>query len=380
MSSISPQYSNRAEIADQYRAQQAEKEDIQAQNEAEINNLKRSYEAEKQDLKDRFEASLQADKANTYEHLRNAKAQLNREERMMDSLQSQAMDQKKHNYALESIRTEREGRSELQNLSERYHEAEEYQRNQLNTAENEIRTNHKKTAEGILTDSQNKLNALKQEKQEFLEKQQATHAQALDQIQDHYQGIRNQQVETYQNDIQNVAHKISADLNSRKLAGATYVQKYDSKSADPFYQIQRFDSDLLDIGEAYVLRVKVPQYERKQFRIQLSGQELQLAGARTSDESLKLEPGRTVSTKSYQNITERYKLDTPVDARAMTQREDGDWMEYTIPKFSATHRIADQYQKSPYTDDPKANQELTFIKSLPTPTIPRKPDGNSGNA
>ena len=370
MSSINPQYPNRTELADQYRSQQTEKDELNKQSEAEIDNLKHAYAERKEELKDRYETAYQSEKANTYEHLRNAKSQLNREERMMDSLQGQEMDQKKHNFAIESIQTERDGRKELTQLQERYHSAEEFERNKLLSAEHEIHDTHKQTAENILAASQKKLNALQAEKADFLEKQQTVHGQALNQIDEHYQNIRTDQTKIYQNDIENVAHKVANDLDARKLAGATYVQKYVSKQSDPFYQIQRFESDLLDIGDSYVLRVKVPEYERKQFRIQLSGQELQLSGARTSDESLNLEPGRTIATKSYQNITERYKLDSPVDVRSLTQKNDGDWIEYTIPKFNATHRISDAWKKNAYTDD-QTTKELTFIKTLPTPTVPK---------
>jgi HSP20 family molecular chaperone IbpA len=97
----------------------------------------------------------------------------------------------------------------------------------------------------------------------------------------------------------------------------------------------------MDIGDAYVLRVKVPEYERKQFKVHVAGQEIQLQGVRTSDEKVDLEPGRSVATRSYQNISERYALDAPVDGKSMVYKEEGDWVEYTIPKFGQNHRVSD---------------------------------------
>ena len=376
MASINSSSPSRADLTDQYRAQQAEKDQVKEQNEAEIENLKKAYAAQKEDLKDRYETSLQTDRQHTYENLRNTKMQLNREERQMDAVKNELLNQKQSEFTHEAVQTEQEGRAHLTQLRQQYVTAEDYERGKLLSAENEIRTGHKQVAEHILSDSQKKIEALRAEKMNYLEDQKTLHAQALGQIEGHYQDIRTQNLNTYQTDIQNVAHKISEDLNQRKLAGAEVIQKFDSKQGDPFYQIKRFESDLLDIGDAYVLRVKVPEYDRKQFRVQISGQEMQLSGVRSFDETVKLDSDRSISSKSYQNVSERYRLASPVDGRALTQKEDGEWMEYHLPKFGPNHRLVSQYHSpTSFADDKVAETELKFIDTLPTPTIPGNAKG-----
>lgn len=370
MASISSQPPSRTDLNEQYRAQQAEKEEVRDQNETEIENLKKAYNAQKQDLKDRFEASAIAEKNATYENLRNMKSQLNRDERQMDAMQKELIGQKSANFTKEALDTEREGRTKVSNLRQQYVSAEETERNKLLEAEQLIRTDHKKSAEWLINNSQKKVEALRQEKEAFLENQKLTHAEALNQIEGHYHGIRADQLKAYQGEMQNVANQVGNDLDQRKLAALTYVKKHDTKQADPFYQLKRFDSDLLDIGDAYMLRVKVPEYERKQFRVQVSGQDIQLSGVRSSDETVQLEPGRSISTKSYQNISERYNLDSPVDGRSLTMKPEGDWLVYTLPKFGINHRVSDQYKGQSYREKEPIGKELDFVNTLPKPEVP----------
>jgi hypothetical protein len=97
---------------------------------------------------------------------------------------------------------------------------------------------------------------------------------------------------------------------------------------------------------------------------------------RTNQEKIEVEPGRWISTHSNQSVSERYPLDTPVDGRAMTMREEGEWIEYHIPKFNQTHRFADsRAPKRIHDQDLALVQEIEFPKSLPKPTIVK---GNSG--
>lgn len=377
MSSISSQYPAQAAIADQYKAKEAQKEEIRTQNETEIENLKKAYALQKEDVKDRYESSLQNERQATYEHLRNTKSQLNREERALDALKNQAIGEKKREFTREEIETEAEGRKTLTDLRQKFAATEDLERAKIQQAEAQIRGDHHKTAEAILHESQKKVDTLRDEKAAYLENQKITHAQALNQIFDHYQDSRAQTLQGYQHEIQDLAHKTSTDINERRIASGTYIQNLQQKEDDPFYQLSRFDSQLVDAGDAYVLRVKAPEYERSQMRVQISGQEMQLSGVRTADNTVKLEEGRTVSSKSYQNITERFKLDQAVDPRNLSRREDGEWVEYRLPKFDG-HGRSQLRSNAVVYDDPHrsdGSKELDFINTLPTPTIPAQARG-----
>jgi hypothetical protein len=373
MSTISSQGTNRAELAEQYTTAKAEKEELASEHEADMNHLKKSFNTEKADLQDRFESSIQADKLTLYDNLRRTKQQGAREERDFESATKHAINQSATQLKREEISTEQEGRAHVTAAIQKYAAAEEYERNKGLAAETIVRTDHKKNAEHIIQDSQKRLNDLAEEKTQYLENAKEGHSVALGEIRDHYEDARAGTVKQYNSESALLQQRANEALNSRRLAAITTVEKFDQKKEDPFYQIKRFDSDLLDMGTSYMLRVKVPQYERGQFKVSVAGQEIQLHGVRTSDEKVKLEEGREVASRSYQNISERYSLDSPVDGKSMTFREAGDWVEYTIPKFGANHKLSDQFRHPQnMQEDETIGRELTFKDTLPTATPRRK--------
>ncbi len=379
MSSISSsQGPSRAELSEQYNTQKAEKQELEAAHNAEMDHLKNSYAIQKADSADRFETSIQAEKGAHYEHLRNLKSQLNREQKSLEHQREEVIGGKTSQLKLDEIKTERDGRSRINEVMRKYAEAEAYERKRMLEAETEIRTDHRKNAELIIGDSQKRLSALSEEKAAYLDSQKLSHSTALNEMQTHFQGMRGHTEKQYNQELNTLQARAKTDLTERKLASATVLKNFETPLQDPFYGIKRFESDLLDIGEAYVLRVKVPDYERKQFKVQVAGQEIQLTGVRTNDQKAELEPGRTVATRSYQNVTERYALDTPVDGRSMVYKEDGEWLEYTLPKFGQHHRISDQYRKPlGYAEDKSLAKDLEFKNTLPRPASV-KDDGNSG--
>jgi HSP20 family molecular chaperone IbpA len=377
MASINPQYAARTELADQYKAQQAEKDELQAAHEAEINRLKKSYASEKANLEDHFESGAQAEKSQGYDRLRNLKSQINREERNLESTRRTVVDQKTDQLRHDELAADTDGRARVKNAIEKYTAAEDFERKKSIAAENEIRTGHKKNAETILNDSQKRLDALALEKTNYLDEQKTTHAAAMDEIKGHYMDARTQTEQQFNSEAKALQTRVDQTLNDRRVANAKVLEKFDTKNEDPFYQIKRFESDLLDVGDAFVLRVKVPEYERKQFKVEVAGQEIQLKGVRSSDETAKLEPGRTVGTRSFQAMTERYSLSAPVDGRSMSYVEDGEWLEYTLPKFGPNHRIDDATRKtSSLKEDLAIGKELNFKDTLPVPDLSRK--GGSG--
>ena len=141
------------------------------------------------------------------------------------------------------------------------------------------------------------------------------------------------------------------------------------RQEDPFYRLARFESTLEDAGETFVLRVKVPEYERDKFHVQVSGQEIQIRGTRSNNEKAEVEPGRWVNTASYQNVAEKFQLPVPVDGRSLTRRDDGDYLEFSIHKFGPDHRMNERtLTKTDLRDDHQLSAALDFPSSLPRPT------------
>ncbi|MBS1958902.1 MAG: hypothetical protein JST80_05470 [Bdellovibrionales bacterium] len=378
MSKISSDYSGRDELQEQYRAQQEAKEQIRDQNEQELDRLKQSYAAQKADNADRFERSIQAEKINHYDQLRKTKRELNREQARLETDGRKIISQKTADNTKAELAAAREGESRVNEVKQKYAASEEYERNQMLNAQNEIRTNHRRSAEAILKDSETKIGKLHDDKAKALEQAQTTHAIALQQMEDHYNGLRTGAQEQYESGLKNLYQRTQDEFGQKQLLHSKMIEAYQKRAQDPFYSINRYDSDLLDIGDEYVLRVKVPDYERNQFRVQVAGQEIQLMGIRHNEEKTEIEPGRWISSNSHQTVSERYPLDHPVDGRSMTMSEQGDWLEYHLPKFNKNHRYSDAVQPKTYDPDELALvKEIEFPKSLPRPAFSKKSDSGT---
>ena len=373
-SSISNQNSNRAELASQYKIQQNQKEELAASHESEMNNLKKSYSSEKADLEDRFESSIQSEKASHYDHLRNLKQQHTREDRQTEGSTRQAIEQTENNLRREATQSEQDGKARVNKVLQKYASVEELERNRSLAAETEMRTGHRKSAEQILSDSEKRISNLADEKTDYLEHQKENHVATLGDIEEHYQGSRNQIEKQYLDETQSLKSRVDQELSTKRMATAQTMGTFRKKSEDPFYQIKRFDSELTEASDSFILRVKVPEYERKHFKVQVSGQELQILGTRSSDEKVEVEPGRLISTRSFQNISEHFTLGAPVDSRALIYKEDGEWLEYTVPKFGPNHHLGDSAKSRLAPDeDPSMIKELNFKDTLPKPKSPKVP-------
>jgi HSP20 family molecular chaperone IbpA len=370
-SSITPA-NDRAALADQYRSQKAERDELAQTHEAEVENLKKNYSAEKANLEDRFEQGLQEDKLAHYDHLRNVKSQMNREDMTLEHARNEVITQKQAELSKSTIQADQTGKAELTTIQEKYAAAEEFERNRGQLASEETRTNHHKNAELIMKDSEKAEADLRNQKMTELTRHKEDHATALTEMASHYENLRGQVQQGYKGELDAVRQQANDELNHTRLTNAVWLKQYSDRANDPFYKMGRFQSNLVDQGDAYKLRVKVPEYERNQFKVQIAGQEIQLSGTRTNSEKAEVEPGRWISTSSNQNVSERFTLEEAVDPKSMSMKQDGEWLEYRIPKYSARRhereiadgKLADQ-------QDATLVKELDFPNSLPKPTVAR---------
>jgi HSP20 family molecular chaperone IbpA len=376
MSSVSSS-TKRNEVADQYASQQAEKEKLRAEHEAEIERLHKTYSSEKEHLKDRYETSLQNEKAQTYENLRNTKKQFSSAEKDLKNSGEERIQQKKTELHQEETRIEKEGTFKVNEALKKQAAMEEYQRNQANLADTTARHNLSHNARTIINENNQKIEKLQESKLQELEKRKGEHGVAVGQIREHYDQRQNRLLQQHEKETMNIKKGVDAQINKAALDNAKRLHANLDKQDDPFYRMSYVDSDFTDQGDFYQLSVRLPEYERKGFRVQISGQELQFSGMRNSNVKAEVEPGHDVSTNSFQSFSERYKFDIPVDANAMQVTHDGDWMHYTIPKYGPNHRMREDNMKSKIDRlDLEMSREVEFKDTLPLPKSVRKDTGS----
>lgn len=376
MSSISST-SNKNELAEQYAAQQAEKEKLRDDHEVEMERLKQSYNSEKQDLQDRFETTLQHDKLRTYENLRNSKRQFSSAERQLDQAGNERIHQKEDELKSEEIRITKEGEAKVNEAVKKYAAIEEYQRNQASAADNMTRNNLSQNARLIIKDTENKVENLRQNKMDELDRRKSEHGVAVEQIRQHYNQRQNRLLYGHENETKRIQDGVDEQINESYFANANRLEAHLEKQEDPFYRLSVIESDFSDRGDHYQLKVRMPEHERKGFRVQISGQELQFSGTRSSKARGVVEEGHDVTTDNYQTFSERYKFDTPVDAKAMQMTQKGEWLFYTIPKYGPNHRMKEENVMAKIRhNDLAMAREVEFKETLPLPKIVK--DNGSG--
>jgi len=367
MSTIQGQYNQSQDLADSLRTQKKQKEELQASHEREMENLKKAYSSEKAESQDRFEASSQNDRLNHYEHLRNQKSQINREERDLESRGRESIASKTQKLQTEETLADQEGRKRVDDTLKKYATLEEFERQAMKQANDEAHQIHLKNTQSIIENAEEEIEHLRSDKMSYLDERKQNHSTALNEIQDHYQGLRGDFEERNHKELSSLEEKGFKELNQKRLDTAQILSRYDQQKQDPFYQVQRFETAITDEGNAYQLKVKVPEHERKNLRLQATGQDIQIIGVRTSDQEA-FEQGRAITSRTHQTVSEKFNLNAPVDPKAITRMETGEWVEFRIPKFGAEHRMNPSPQASDASrDNVKIAKEIRFAETLPTP-------------
>ncbi len=373
MSRINSTENYASDLAEQYRLNQAEKEELQASHEREIENLKKSYATEKAALTDRFESSLQGDTLKHYDNLRTTKQQMKRAEDDLEKKRNELLSSTQDDNNKTLLTTVDQGKKAVENEKKRYAAALAYEQQQAQEAELLTRSSHKRNAELIIQDSDKKIADLYSQKQDEVERSQARNKEAIEQIKSHFDEQISANDGYFKNNLQELQAKTQAELDQRRLNNSQLLSQYSTRQADPFYQMVRADSELTDQGDSYVLRVRVPSYERENVRAAISGQEIQLSGTRTNTEQAEIAPGNWISTSSSQNFTERYTLPAPVDGKTLTMKEDGDWLEYTVLKYGPSHHVNTLALEKERDRQADAIHTVDFPSTLIQPTaLPRR--------
>jgi hypothetical protein len=366
MSTRQVQSSHSQDIAETLRAHRQQKDSIQEQNEAEINRLKRAYAEQKADLEDRFETSSQAERLQHYENLRNLKSQINREAKTLEDNGRKSIAGKSEQFRNEEIQTEKEGRMRVGETRRKMAAIEEYERNRLKMAADLAHQDHVAQTSQILEENHRAIQSLSRQKQEFLDQQIQNHAQSLDAIEGHYQDIRDQKLDQYSRELQSLDSLTSRSLNQKVLGSAMALRVAEERKTDPFYSLQRLDSHLEDLGHSFSLKVKSPEHERGNLRVQAAGDHIQIIGVRMSD-SQAVDGDRTVSTRSHQTFSEKIPLPAPIDPRSIVRHEREGWVEFHIPKQGRTEEArAASAIEAPL--DRQLSDPLRFQQSIPRPT------------
>jgi HSP20 family molecular chaperone IbpA len=369
MSSIFSTGSSKNDLSEQYASQQAEREKIRDQHEKEMDRLEQNYANEVEHTRDRYEASLQEEYDRSYENLRNAKRKLSSQERDLEKSGKDRLRSLSESFKNEESHITKEGEHRLHESQKKQALIEEYQRHQALKNQSLSRNDYLKNASMLIEDNERKIENLQNKKSEELEKRKTEHAEALSQIHEHFDQRRNQIIEQNEDRLINTQLKLAEQKNKILQKTAFNVSDTETKIDDPFYRLSRLDSEFTDEGDYYQLRIRVPEHEMKNLKVQVSGQNVQITGSRDHDATAVIDSGHEMSTRSYQTYSERYSMDVPVDPKGMLKTVEDGWIQYSIPKYGPNHPVQSDQPLNRMALSALSEKTENFKETLPTPTV-----------
>ncbi|MFP5518732.1 MAG: hypothetical protein ACLGGX_02420 [Bdellovibrionia bacterium] len=118
-----------------------------------------------------------------------------------------------------------------------------------------------------------------------------------------------------------------------------FIQKtenYDNKVEDPFYKIQDRGSELIEDVSHYVLRAYAPEHEKDNIKVSVHPDRVTVSGSRSFKDKINDEDEqKTVSSSTFQNFREEFKLNSPVNTKGLTREREGDYITFIIPKLGS---------------------------------------------
>lgn len=167
--------------------------------------------------------------------------------------------------------------------------------------------------------------------------------QTLKDFENRYQG----QVESYNQSLNTLNELAGSRIEQIRSDSARKLAAYNERQNDPFYKLVKANSQFFETEGAYKIVTKIPPHERENVSVKVSGGEISLHGVRRNSEKLEVEPGHFQETHSYQTYSEKFPIQSQVDARSITKEFKGNTLIVTIPKRGALTQSEPYQAKKP---------------------------------
>lgn len=335
LSSVSPQEeAHQAERDARERIVQAEKRAQEAQREssAKLDYIERQHENATLNESVKQEESLQNQRNQGYEALRELRRKQQAELNQVRREGERDLAQIKNHYNNTIIQTDREGEQNLTRLKSEQGRAVAYEvRSEQDEAE-ALRQNHAQRLHTLQDTQSDQVKQMTDATNQEYDRLRANANLAREQARENFNSDLKSSVEQYNEELRYVNSNANRELSSIRKDTSEKLAAYSSRQNDPFYKLVDTRADFYDAGDAFVLTASIPEHEQDRIHVSVKGDNLVLSGARRNEEKLEIAPGRTQGTASFQSFYESYPLNWPVEARQMIKTFDGDRLIVRIPK------------------------------------------------
>lgn len=305
---------------------------VAAEGEAQVNSLRDGYERETAAESSREELQLESERLKGYKAIRDLQraqaAELARVKKQGDDELKQAQDY----YRTTTYKTQRSGDEQVQELQNQNSRMIDYERRSGGTSADQMKRNQNLEIQQLQAERNERISALEADSQVKIDEKRVQTQRAMEQSFEHL----NQNYVKTEDDNQAILGKVqteaSKQLQNLRSETAKKLAAYSTRQKDPFYQPKDLDAELSDHGTKYVLRAKIPDYERGNINVAVRGNQIVLSGSRRNEDKWEDEPGHVRGTNSYQSFNETFPFRDPVEANLITKEFSGDTVTVTIPK------------------------------------------------
>lgn len=124
--------------------------------------------------------------------------------------------------------------------------------------------------------------------------------------------------------VQRTEERFRKQLDSLSSEYASTRQVAQTRKEDPFYHLKSLDHQIEETPEAYLVKIKVPEFEADNIILSAHNRTVKLAMNRRFSERLDGEQGRVNINKRSESFTQEFPVDKIVDSRSVSRKyEDG---------------------------------------------------------
>ena len=292
-----------------------------------ISRINKEFQEEEVNQKERNRKELESVRNSGYENILKEKKEFQRLLRDMKDAREDLISRLKEHHFHDINRIHNLNRNALENIEKTF---------------NEKSLNNEKAILETEDEFSNKLIALKQEREDRIEKERDISRHVVEQEMQKLDDFNNKNIDSLRGrykEIFNDNRKIINDLKrttKREIdsiieKGSNEIDDYLLKSKDPFYSLVKINASLYEDKKAYYLDVDIPAHLHDSISIIVQENYLVLQGTRRSEKKLEKNNGNH-TTNNYQSFSRSFKLDFPVKPNAIAKKSNGNNISVVIPK------------------------------------------------
>jgi len=289
-------------------------------------NQRRAYQLDKQ------EQTLREEKQRGIEELQRLKDEHRKEVKRLKKESEREVESVKSAYKNQLYSVATHGEKSIQRKTSELKTQSDYLLNQQREVEKSNQEQKIKRINSIGNETEKQVSQFKSSQLKKIKKIQDNSQSDLSKLKSNISSRKKDLVMTQRSEIQKIQDKTKSEIEKIQNEFSQKIDTYKKMQQDPFYSLVEIDADLIENKDAFILKAKIPQYEQKNVKVNIVGDQLILSGIRRNQEQRTDGDGKTLKTSSYQSYTKTFPLNWPVNQNELVRLFDNETVTIKIPK------------------------------------------------